>query len=168
MEFSNRAFYQGRLEAPPSRGNSPSGYRPIEYLDADGRYDRRTNRKVALLLVERLRGFWRDGGTSPTLGVVTFNQPQRELIEDLIEEECHRDEAFGERYQAELARKQGNQDVGFFVKNLENVQGDERDVMIFSTTFGPDAEGRFYRRFGPVGAEGGERRLNVAITRAKR
>jgi len=65
-------------------------------------------------------------------------------------------------------RDDRNQDASFFVKNLENVQGDERDIMIFSTTFGKDTDGRFYRRFGPVGARGGERRLNVAVTRAKK
>src|SRR5262249_17765213 len=106
-------------------------------------------------------------GNSPTIGVVTFNQPQRELIQDLLDEECTRDSAFATRYREELQHQHSNQDVGFFVKNLENVQGDERDVMIFSTTFGKDTEGRFYRRFGPVGAVGGERRLNVAVTRSK-
>jgi primosomal replication protein N'' len=59
------------------------------------------------------------------------------------------------------------EETGFFVKNVENVQGDERDIMLFSTTFGRDAQGRFYRRFGALGQVGGERRLNVAITRAK-
>jgi len=67
----------------------------------------------------------------------------------------------------ESERKIDNQDVGFFVKNLENVQGDERDVILFSTTFGRDENGVFYRRFGPVGAYGGQRRLNVVVTRAK-
>src|SRR4051794_24353494 len=110
-------------------------------------YVGRTNREEALQVIQRLRGGWLGQGACPTIGVVTFNHPQRELIEDLIEEECHRDGAFAARYQQELARKESNQDVGFFVKNLENVQGDEREVMIFSTTFGPDAEGRFFRRF---------------------
>src|SRR5262249_9481395 len=127
----------------------------------------RTNRKEAAKVVELLKSSWAAEGPAPTIGVVTFNRPQRELIEDLIEEECQRDEAFAARYEQEKARKDANQDVGFFVKNLENVQGDERDVMIFSTTFGRDSTGRFYRRFGPVGEKGGERRLNVAVTRAK-
>src|SRR5205085_7008308 len=56
---------------------------------------------------------------------------------------------------------------GLFVKNLENVQGDERDHMIISTTYGPDKSGRFYRRFGPLGMPGGGRRLNVLVTRAR-
>jgi primosomal replication protein N'' len=75
---------------------------------------------------------------------------------------------FAQRYALETARRDEGQDVGLFVKNLENVQGDERDIILFSTTFGHDRNGRFARRFGPLGAIGGERRLNVAVTRAKR
>jgi primosomal replication protein N'' len=166
--FSNQAFYNGQLEAPPSRFSSQSDDRPIVYHDVGGLYANRTNSQEAGKVVQLLKDFWAREGPSPTIGVVTFNQPQRELIEDLIESECQRDEAFEARYAQERARKEDNQDVGFFVKNLENVQGDERDVMIFSTTFGRDSSGRFFRRFGPVGAKGGERRLNVAVTRAKR
>ncbi len=167
IAFSNRAFYNGQLEAPPSRFSRQSDDRPIVYHDVGGLYADRTNRQEADKVVQLLKDFWAREGPAPTIGVVTFNQPQRELIEDLIAEECQRDEAFEPRYAQEKARKEGNQDVGFFVKNLENVQGDERDVMIFSTTFGRDSSGRFFRRFGPVGATGGERRLNVAVTRAK-
>ncbi|MBI2194996.1 MAG: DUF4011 domain-containing protein [Planctomycetes bacterium] len=167
IQFSNRAFYGGRLEAPPARTLSTDSRRPIQYHDVAGVYDQRTNREEARKVIAILREYWIGQATSPTLGVVTFNQFQRDLIEDLIGEECQRDEAFATRYQVEMSRKESNQDVGFFVKNLENVQGDERDVMIFSTTFGRDGTGKFFRRFGPVGALGGERRLNVAVTRAR-
>ena len=167
IEFSNRAFYGGRLEIPPSLTVCHEGDRPLVYEKVEGVYDQRTNRLEAGKIVEVLRRLYA-GREAPTVGVVTFNQPQRDLIEDLIEEECQRDPVFAARYRHEMSRKESNQDVGFFVKNLENVQGDERDVMIFSTTFGPDTGGTFYRRFGPVGMTGGERRLNVAVTRAKR
>jgi primosomal replication protein N'' len=167
IQFSNVAFYSGQLEAPPSRRHLHGGYRPIVYHAVGGRYDRRTNPDEADKVVELLRDLWLQQPDSPTVGVVTFNQPQRDLIEDRIEEECQRDGAFASRYTQERLRKEANQDVGFFVKNLENVQGDERDVMLFSTTFGPDAAGNFVRRFGPLGALGGERRLNVAVTRAR-
>lgn len=167
IEFSNRAFYSGRLEAPPAQVSSVNGYRPIRYHGVSGLYERRTNKDEAAHVVKVLRDLWSTNGTFPTVGVVTFNQPQRDLIEDLLEEECLRDSGFDARYRQEVAREEDNQDVGFFVKNLENVQGDERDVMVFSTTFGRDGDGRFYRRFGPVGSTGGERRLNVAVTRAK-
>jgi hypothetical protein len=167
IEFSNHAFYNRQLEAPPSRFSSQSDHRPIEYLQVDGLYSRRTNKQEAAKVIELLKGFWAQEAT-PTIGVVTFNRPQRDLIENLIEEECLRDESFAIRYEQERDRKDSNQDVGFFIKNLENVQGDERDLMIFSTTFGREGSGRFYRRFGPVGLTGGERRLNVAVTRAKK
>jgi len=167
IEFSNRAFYSGRLEAPPAQMASINGDRPIRYHEVKGLYERRSNKDEAAYIVKLLRELWAARGECPTVGVVTFNQPQRDLIEDLIEQESGRDAAFQTRHLQEAAREEDNQDVGFFIKNLENVQGDERDVMIFSTTFGRDVHGRFYRRFGPVGAVGGERRLNVAVTRAK-
>lgn len=166
IRFSNHAFYEGRLEAPPVPCAAQG--RPIQYESVGGRYRRRANVAEGTALVQMLERMWKDGAEAPSIGVVTFNQPQRELIEDMISEKCAKDEAFAARYQKELERRDGNQDMGFFVKNLENVQGDERDVMVFSTTFGPDEQGRFYRRFGPVGAVGGERRLNVAVTRARR
>jgi len=68
---------------------------------------------------------------------------------------------FQARYLAERNRVEHEQDVGFFVKNLESVQGDERDVMIFSTTFGRDPQGQFRAFLGPINQQGGERRLNV-------
>jgi hypothetical protein len=167
IEFSNRAFYSGRLEAPPAQVSSVNGTRPIRYHEVAGVYDRRSNVEEAKAVVNILRDFWMGNGESPTIGVVTFNQVQKDLIEVLLDDECRRDPAFNAQRDLELSRQEDNQDVGFFIKNLENVQGDERDVMIFSTTFGRDTTGRFNRRFGPVGATGGERRLNVAVTRAK-
>lgn len=167
INFSNQAFYGGRLEAPPSRVGFHAVSRPICYHQVDGLYAERTNAKEADKVVNILQELWLSTGSCPTIGVVTFNQPQRDLIEDYIAKECLRDPAFAVRYQQELERKDDNRDVGFFVKNLENVQGDERDLIMFSTTFGRDSTGTFYRRFGPVGAQDGHRRLNVAVTRAK-
>jgi serine/threonine protein kinase len=168
IEFSNRAFYKGQLEAPPSQRASVEGARPIDYHAVNGCYENRTNLAEAQYIIALLRRHWIQSSPAPSLGVVTFNQAQRDLVENAIEEACVSDGEFCRRYQEECERREGNQDIGFFVKNLENVQGDERDVMIFSTTFGPDAQGRFYRRFGPVAAAGGHRRLNVAVTRARR
>ena len=107
-------------------------------------------------------------GVPPTVGVVTFNEVQRDLIEDMLMDEAAKDTQFQVRYVAERNRVENEQDVGFFVKNLESVQGDERDVMIFSTTFGRDPQGQFRRFFGPINRQGGERRLNVAVTRPKK
>ncbi len=168
IEFSNQAFYGGRLETPPARRDLGPAHRPITYHAVGGTYEDQTNPTEADKVVELLGQVWSAGGTVPTVGVVTFNQPQRELIEDRIAAECKRDRGFAACVERESGRKENNQDVGFFVKNLENVQGDERDVMLFSTTFGVNPDGRFVRNFGPLSASGGERRLNVAVTRAKR
>ena len=172
IEFSNRAFYEGRLESPPSR--HPAGVSPpIRYIEVGGTYvggTRRTNeaeaREVVRLIGEHLEG---DGtGRIDTLGVVTFNRPQCDLILDLLEDKGRDDAAFRTRLEEQTSRREDGQDVGLFVKNLENVQGDERDVMLFSTTFGRKEDGSFTRYFGPLGQVGGERRLNVAVTRAKK
>jgi len=168
IDFSNRAFYQGQLEAPPGRHLSIEGVRPIELHPVGGCYANRTNQEEARHVVDLLRRMWQANPSAPSVGVVTFNQAQRELIEKLLQQAGNEDALFNQRLADESNRRENNQDLGFFVKNLENVQGDERDIMIFSTTFGPDAQNRFQRRFGPVGVEGGHRRLNVAITRARR
>jgi primosomal replication protein N'' len=169
IQFSNHAFYGGQLEMPPARRPAPATRRPIVYHEVGGVYENRRNEAEARAVVALLKECWLgEKQPPPTVGVVTFNKPQRDRIEDLIEEECEANEEFAVRFLEEKARKDGEQDVGFFVKNLENVQGDERDVMIFSTTFGRTADNRFRRNFGPVSAAGGERRLNVAVTRAKK
>ena len=92
---------------------------------------------------------------------------QAELIEARLRWRADDDRKFSRSLDRERARKAEGEDVGFFVKNLENVQGDERDWIIFSTTFGRDENGVFKRVFGVLNQEGGERRLNVAVTRAK-
>ncbi|MEC7119537.1 MAG: AAA domain-containing protein, partial [Pseudomonadota bacterium] len=94
-----------------------------------------------------------------SIGVVTFSQPQQRLIEDLL------DKLFVEQPALEQWAKAGLEPL--FVKNLENVQGDERDIVIFSVTYAPDALGRLSMNFGPLNRQGGQRRLNVAITRAR-
>ena len=95
----------------------------------------------------------------PSIGVVTFNAQQRAYIEALLRD------ADDDRLAAALDRADGE---GLFVKNLENVQGDERDVIFFSTGFSPNAKGELPLNFGPLNRVGGERRLNVAVTRARR
>jgi primosomal replication protein N'' len=89
------------------------------------------------------------------------------LVEDAIERRAIDDADFLRAYQRERERTKDGEDVGFFVKNVENVQGDERNIIIFSTTFGRDKHGSFRRNFGVLGQSGGERRLNVAVTRSR-
>ncbi|MDE9488320.1 AAA domain-containing protein, partial [Xenorhabdus bovienii] len=78
------------------------------------------------------------------------------------------DADFRQAYMQETQRQEQGEDMSLFVKNVENVQGDERDVILFSTTFGRNKQGSFRRNFGVLGQTGGERRLNVAITRARK
>ena len=111
---------------------------------------------------------WARDENPPTVGVVTFNMKQAELISSRLDAKGDQDRAFGKALIRERTRKAQGEDVGFFVKNLENVQGDERDWIVFSTTFGRDEEGVFRRSFGALNQQGGERRLNVAVTRAVR
>lgn len=103
----------------------------------------------------------------PTIGVVTFNRKQAKLIEDRLEARAEENDDFRNAFIEEQQRTEDHEDVGFFVKNVENVQGDERDLIIFSTTFGCNERSQFRRSFGVLGQQGGRRRLNVAITRAK-
>ena len=163
IAFSNHHYYEDRLNTfPAARSSEKLGVR-FEFVP-DGVYDRkatRTNRKEAEALVkyifERLEAA---NGNYRSIGVVTFSQAQKDLIEDLVEKERSKHPAL-ESYFSDT------QEEPLFVKNLENVQGDERDVILFSIGYAPDANSKFSMNFGPLNRQGGERRLNVAITRAK-
>ena len=96
-----------------------------------------------------------------SIGVVTFNSEQQTLIEDML------DDARSKHPEIEHAFSREHVVEPVFVKNLETVQGDERDVILFSVTYGPDQSGHVTMNFGPLNREGGERRLNVAVTRAR-
>ena len=163
IAFSNHHYYEDRLYTFPAARNSEKLGIRFEFVP-DGIYDRkatRTNRKEAEALVkyifDRLEAA---EGNCRSVGVVTFSQAQKDLIEDLVEKERAKHPAL-ESYFSET------QEEPLFVKNLENVQGDERDVILFSIGYAPDANGKFSMNFGPLNRQGGERRLNVAITRAK-
>ena len=169
IDYSNAAFYAGRLNVPARHPASEiRRAQPIEVDRVDGRYTDQTNVDEANRVVARLRAIWRAPVEQrPSLGVVTFNLKQADLIQDRLEALAETDEEFRRAWEVEQARTQRGEDMGFFVKNLENVQGDERDWIIFSTTFGRDEAGGFRRNFGVLGQHGGERRLNVAVTRAR-
>jgi primosomal replication protein N'' len=169
IAFSNHAFYKRLMIAPPPRPDREASFQPIVFDYAEDVYSKQINEAEARRVIRHLRRLLLEDETSPTIGVVTFNLKQRELIEAMLESEARSDSTLAARLEKERNRqdKQGLH-VGLFIKNLENVQGDERDVMLFSTTFGRNAEGKFFKMFGPVGQQRGERRLNVAVTRAKR
>lgn len=169
IAFSNSAFYGGGLFVPvqnPSAQvrNAP----PIWIRRVNGLYQGQTNQAEAKAVINVLADLWRPAPDKrPSVGVVTFNRKQADLIEEMIEERAEQDGDFRAAMGTECERRQRGEDMGFFVKNVENVQGDERDVIVFSTTFGRDESGAFRRLFGVLGQQGGERRLNVAVTRAR-
>ncbi len=160
IAFSNAQYYQGRLATFPAPPGERQGL-GVRLRRVDGDFERagsRTNPEEAkAILDDILRRLSEDPRTS--IGVVTFNAQQRALIEDELEAMNN------PSIRAALTRDQDP----LFVKNLENVQGDERDVILFSLAFSPDPEtGRLRLNFGPLTVAGGERRLNVAITRARK
>jgi hypothetical protein len=166
IEFSNQHFYASRLQAIPGHpSNKPPGP-PLILHRAAGVYQKRQNEAEAARVVEIVRDLLGRKDT-PSIGIACFNLQQRDLIVEKLDEAAVEDERFGKRLAEARARQGRGSFEGLFVKNLENVQGDERDQMIISTTYGPDASGRFYRRFGPLGRAGGGRRLNVLVTRAR-
>ncbi|CAM5761085.1 hypothetical protein LMIY3S_00018 [Labrys miyagiensis] len=169
ISFSNAAFYKGDLSVPARHPAAEvKRARPFEVIRVDGIYENQTNAVEADRIVALLVHMWADPvREKPSVGVVTFNRKQADLIDEAVEKRATADPSFLRALQRERDRTQNGEDMGFFVKNVENVQGDERDVIIFSTTFGRDKRGTFRRNFGVLGQIGGERRLNVAVTRAR-
>jgi very-short-patch-repair endonuclease/preprotein translocase subunit Sec61beta len=164
IDFSNQHYYEGQLNVfPAARGHVPDlgvAWHPVP----NGSYDKsrtRTNRVEAESLIAHLLGALAQ--TSPgarSFGVVTFSLAQQLLMADLLDEARGKSAAVEAHFSASLPEP-------VFVKNLENVQGDERDEILFSVGYGPDEAGRVWMNFGPLNRSGGERRLNVAITRAR-
>ena len=167
--FSNAAYYGGALSVPARQPEEEvRRARPIEVVRVDGVYAAQTNEAEAERVVGLLAEMWSvPPEKRPSVGVVTFNRKQADAVEALLDKRSVSDPEFDAVLRGERERTRGGEDVGFFVKNVENVQGDERDVIVFSTTFGRDARGTFRRNFGVLGQAGGERRLNVAVTRAR-
>jgi hypothetical protein len=166
IAFSNEHFYDSRLQPIPGHPRHQAERAPVRLVAVNGTYDKRVNPAEALAVVERVKALLAQK-EPPSIGVACFNLGQRDLIADELDKAALADPAFSARLAQARERTGAGSFEGLFVKNLENVQGDERDVMLVSTTYGPDPKGRFYRRFGPLGQAGGGRRLNVLVTRAR-
>lgn len=166
VEFSNRHFYGSHLVPLPTSADQSSKEAPIRLIAVDGVYEQRKNVKEAAAVVDLVRQLL-DRPTPPTIGIACFNLSQRDTIVEALDDAASADTVFAERLETARTRQGDGASEGLFVKNLENVQGDERDHIIISTTYGPDAKGKFYRRFGPLAQAGGGRRLNVLVTRAR-
>jgi very-short-patch-repair endonuclease len=164
IAFSNSRYYDNSLVTFPAPVNPDRGVRLIQ---PEGFYSRGKSRQnvgeARSIVAEILRRLTHDDSEvrELSIGVVTFNTEQQTLIENLL------DEARGSNPGIEWAFSEDHRVEPVFVKNLETVQGDERDVILFSITFGPDQSNHVTMNFGPLNREGGERRLNVAMTRAR-
>lgn len=168
IRVSNEEFYDSRLILPPSPLELDDSY-GLSFERVPGVYSTKgsgagrpgTNRIEAEHVVQALAVHAREW-PGMSLGVVTFSKAQADMVTELLELERRRDEVLND-----FLREGHAEDA--FVKNIENVQGDERDVIFISVGYGPtEAGGRLRNmRFGPVNAEGGERRLNVLFTRAR-
>ena len=166
IDFSNKAFYSGTLQIAPNVSKNLK-QKPIERIMVPGKWYDRKNIVEAQKVVELTKQILKTRKNNETIGIITFNAEQETYIEDLMEKQCFADSEFRNLYIREKNRVENGQDVSLFVKNLENVQGDERDIIIFSIAYAPNELGRVNAIFGSLSNEGGENRLNVAITRAK-
>ncbi len=166
IDFSNCAFYAGNLQVAPNLYTGKSA-RPMERYKVDGRWIDRKNVVEAKQVVEIIKDIIAKRKNNESIGVITFNSDQQTCIADAIDKEARANSKFRADIAKERNRIDGGEDTGLFIKNLENVQGDERDIIIFSIGYAPNEQGRVNANFGSLSAEGGENRLNVAITRAK-
>ncbi len=160
IAYSNTKYYENKLYTFPSPDDQVS---EVSWVHVEGYYDKsstRTNRAEAEAVVAEICRRLRDEKLRKlSIGVVTFSLPQQNLIDDLLMD-AYRDDPKLEEYANEMYEP-------ILIKNLENVQGDERDVIMFSIGYGPDKDGKVSMNFGPLNRDGGWRRLNVAISRSK-
>jgi hypothetical protein len=152
IDFSNKHFYDGRLRLLPDRHTLNRQEPGIEYHNVKGVWEDHANIKEAESVVDRVIELVREN-PKKEIGVVTFNSPQQVLIMDLMEEK--------------FANEKLLIPASLFVKNIENVQGDEKDIIIFSIGYAPDKQKKMKMQFGSLSTSGGENRLNVAVTRAR-
>lgn len=160
IAFSNSEYYESKLLTFPSPDSIES---KVRVVPVEGVYDKgktRQNKAEAQAVVDEIARRLRDGELRKrSIGVVTFSIVQQSLIEDLLAD------FFIAHPDLETLAMEGEEPL--FIKNLENVQGDERDVILFSVGYGPDSSGRVSMNFGPLNRTGGERRLNVAVSRSR-
>jgi predicted DNA-binding WGR domain protein len=187
ISFSNAAFYSGNLFTIPDRQCAVGHQAEIRVTSPEqgaanaqallarsisfhfienGVYDDRTNPNEAAYIARLIRELLRRE-VKLSIGVVAFSEAQQTEIENALSCLADEDSAFGAQLEAEYVREENDVFCGLFVKNLENVQGDERDIIIMSVCYGHDASGRMLMNFGPINQRGGEKRLNVIFSLAK-
>lgn len=164
IAFSNNQYYDGKLYTFPSVDNRTS---KVSFIPVDGVYDygrTRSNRAEAEAISRKVVSILQDYIKHPShprrsIGIVAFSKVQQGLTEDILTEMLAKN--------PEMEQLAYDAEEPIFIKNLENVQGDERDIILFSVGYGPDKRGKVSMNFGPLNNQGGERRLNVAVSRAR-
>lgn len=152
IDFSNEHFYGGKLRLLPDFKHVNKKEPAIKYIESNGIWEDGTNPIEGEKVVDLVFG-WIKGKEAKDIGIVTFNHKQQELIMDILEQRAEQESVLIP--------------ASLFVKNIENVQGDERDIIIFSVGYAPDKKGKIKLQFGSLNIDGGENRLNVAVTRAR-
>jgi hypothetical protein len=152
IDFSNKHFYEGELQLLPDFHQVNKQERSIEYSKVEGVWEHNSNKIEAEYIADLVLKILQES-SQKEIGIVTFNAIQQALVQDYLEEK--------------FASLQLQIPDRLFVKNIENVQGDERDIIIFSIGYAPDKWGKVNAQFGSLNAEGGENRLNVAVSRAR-
>ena len=152
IDFSNRHFYGGKLQLLPDLQMANQPGKVIEYVKVEGKWENNANQVEAEKIVDIVFEMYQSAPQS-SVGVITFNAPQQMVVLDALEDKFN------------AAHKPMPENL--FVKNIENVQGDERDIIIFSVGYAPDKKGNVSAQFGSLNVQGGENRLNVAVSRAR-
>jgi predicted DNA-binding WGR domain protein len=187
ISYSNAAFYQGQLLTVPEKSlpscdwaeirvNKPedgeaNAGRLLEravsfHFIENGLYHGRRNAAEADYIAHVLRELL-SRKRGPSVGIIAFSEAQQGEIQDALSRLGQEDKTFGDRLEAEFEREDNGQFAGLLVKNLENIQGDERDIIILSVCYAHGPSGKMLMNFGPINQSGGEKRLNVAFSRAK-
>jgi len=158
IAFSNSQYYEGKLFTFPSVDDRQSKVTlvPVKGVYLKGGTNKTEAKAIVDEIVSRLKN---PSLRKYSIGVVSFNKKQQLLIEDMLMDVLDAD--------SELKKAAFDTHEPIFIKNLENVQGDERDVILFSVGYGPDASGKVSMNFGPLNQHGGQRRLNVAVSRSR-
>jgi hypothetical protein len=160
IAFSNAKYYDNKLLTFPSTDDISS---KVQFVPVEGFYDkgktRQNHSEAKAIVAEVVHRLSHPDLSKRSIGIVTFSSVQQILIDDLLTE------VFASRPDLEKIALESEEPI--FIKNLENVQGDERDVILFSVGYGPDNDGKVSLNFGPINRDGGWRRLNVAVSRAR-
>jgi superfamily I DNA and/or RNA helicase/predicted DNA-binding WGR domain protein len=188
ISYSNHAFYEANLLTIPDRTIHHKEKTSIEvvakedaakYVDSlfdrsisfhfqsQSVYEKRSNQDEANYIAALVRQLLKRK-VEESIGIVAFSQEQQHTIEDALTSLATEDKEFEQLLEEAYSRTENDQYVGLIVKNLENIQGDERDIIIMSVCYGPDSRKKMLMNFGPINRKGGEKRLNVIFSRAKK